>query len=480
MLVTPRLRPIIVGWTILLILFLVALAFQLSIMQRDAEVHGVAGLQPTASVLTKVLGGLLLLVPAFWLFARFVRPSPESRAEASSEDTPGVAGDRTEVIINAFHEVVQRLREKEQELVRLRTEAEARAQEIESYNEDILRSVTSGVITFNQDGTITTFNEAAARILRMAAPMVIGKTCGEVFGPDSQVMALLKRSQQRGEIINREEFELFQEDRRRIWVGVSTSLLRDRGGHLIGTTFVFTDLTEVKDLQSRVELRERMTVLGEMSAGIAHEFRNFMGTILGAAKLIGRQAGPSEPVQESLGTIFQVISDMDHLITQFLNFSKKTELDIKSVVVDSWLKRVVEQVPMSGTPSPSVQILCGPNLPSIAIDEVLMRQALGNLIQNAFEAMPRGGTLAVAASLVGSTGARRHLELRITDTGCGIPTDRLEKIFLPFYTTKTKGTGLGLALVHKIVLLHNGRIQVDSEEGKGATFRILLPVEGTA
>jgi PAS domain S-box-containing protein len=475
---TSKLRPMIIGWTILLILFLAALAFQVSMMQR-ADLHDVAGLQRTAGILTKILGALLVVVPAYWLFARFIRPAHGGATQASSDDTTEVAHDRTEVIINAFHSVVQRLREKEQELVRLRTEAEARAQEIESYNEDILRSVTSGVITFNQDSAITTFNEAAARILRMAAPAVIGKTCAEVFGPNSQVTTLLKRSQERGEIINREEFELFQEDRRRIWVGVSTSLLRDRSDRLIGTTFVFTDLTEVKELQSRVELRERMMVLGEMSAGIAHEFRNFMGTILGAAKLIGRQAGPGEPVQDSLRTIFQVISDMDHLITQFLNFSKKTELDTKPVVVDSWLKRVVEQVANSGGPSSTVQILCGSDIPPIAIDEVLMRQAVGNLIKNAFEAMPRGGTLDVAATVVGGRGARRQVELRVTDTGCGIPSERLDKIFLPFYTTKTKGTGLGLALVHKIVLLHNGRIQVDSEEGKGTTFRILLPLEGT-
>ena len=109
-----------------------------------------------------------------------------------------------------------------------------------------------------------------------------------------------------------------------------------------------------------------------------------------------------------------------------------------------------------------------------------MRQALSNLVQNAVEAMPNGGHLQVITTVVASHGGRRELELRVTDTGLGIPNDRLDKIFLPFYTTKTKGTGLGLALVHKIVLLHNGRIQVESQEGKGTTFRVHLPVEGRA
>jgi len=257
--------------------------------------------------------------------------------------------------------------------------------------------------------------------------------------------------------------------------------LKDRADRLIGTTLLFTDLTEVKDLQAQVVLRERMTVLGEMSAGIAHEFRNFMGTILAAAKLVARQVAPNDPAQESLHTIVHVIKDMDYLITQFLNFSKKTELDLRPIALAEWLKRVVEQVwAQSAVQSHGVEIHCPANIPLISMDEVIMRQAVSNLVQNAVEAMPNGGHLQVITTVVASHGGRRELELRVTDSGLGIPNDRLDKIFLPFYTTKTKGTGLGLALVHKIVLLHNGRIQVESQEGKGTTFRVHLPIEGRA
>jgi PAS domain S-box-containing protein len=477
--IAGRQRPLLVGWTVVLVLFLVTLAFQLMMMQRDVEHHRFMGLQPTADVLTKVLGGMLLLLPAYAFFSRLIHPRRlEAEPSQSLRDTVAGARDQTGVVIDAFHDVVQRLREKEADLVRLRTEAEVRAQEIESYNENILRSVTSGVITFNQDSMVTTFNDAAARILRMNASAVIGMTCAEVFGATSKVANLLERSQSRGETITRAQFELEQSDRRRIWVGVSTSLLKDRAGRLIGTTFVFTDLTEVKELQAQVDLRERMTVLGEMSAGIAHEFRNFMGTILGAAKLIVKQLEPHDQAQENVRTILHVISDMDHLITQFLNFSKKTELYLKTVVVEPWLKRVVEQVLGSASQwRECVEVSCSPHIPPIAMDEVLMRQALGNLIQNAVEAMPKGGRLSIIASAESVHGNRRELELRVTDTGIGIARDRLSKIFLPFYTTKTKGTGLGLALVHKIVLLHNGRVEVESQEGAGTTFRVSLPIE---
>jgi signal transduction histidine kinase len=182
--------------------------------------------------------------------------------------------------------------------------------------------------------------------------------------------------------------------------------------------------------------------------------------------------------QESLSTILHVISDMDYLITQFLNFSKKTELDLKPVTLKAWLKRVVDQVwTQSASDSHRAEIHCPPNIVTVSMDEVLMRQALSNLVQNAVEAMPKGGSVQVTITVVQSHSGRPELELRVTDSGMGIPDDRLEKIFLPFYTTKTKGTGLGLALVHKIVLLHKGRIQVESQEGKGTTFRVYLPIE---
>jgi signal transduction histidine kinase len=240
---------------------------------------------------------------------------------------------------------------------------------------------------------------------------------------------------------------------------------------------VCTDLTEIRALQEQVKLRERMMVLGEMSAGIAHEFRNLMGTILGAAKLIARQLPSGSPAQDSVRTISHVISDMDHLITQFLNFARKTEPDLRPVALEPWLKRVIEQVlEQTPVPHPRVETICFPDVSAVRIDEILMRQALGNLVQNAVEAMPGGGDLTVTASVRAMRGRRREVEVRVGDTGCGIPPDRLPKIFLPFYTTRPKGTGLGLALVHKIVLLHNGRIEVDSQENKGTTFRIYLPV----
>jgi len=459
----PRSNPFAIFTALLLVLFLTTLAFHLMVPQRVPGAPGAADLHAATDLLLKVLGGFILLVLLYTVFARIVR--------RDSSPSTGIVKD------NVFLDVVARLRDKEHELERLRSAAEERAREIESYNENILRSVSSGVITFNREGVVTTFNDAAGRILRLNREDVIGKTCAEVFGVNSTVAGLLNRSLSTGEAITREEFELHLPHGERIWIGVSTTLLKDREGGLIGTTFVCTDLTEIKALQEQVEMRERMTVLGQMSAGIAHEFRNLMGTILGAAKLVARQTPPDSPVHESIQTVTHVISDMDHLITQFLNFARKTDPDLKLVDMGPWLQRVVEQVlEQVPPPHPHVEVTCFPDVPRIRIDEVLMRQALGNLVQNAVEAMSDGGRLTVSAGLRPPLGRRREVEVRVSDTGAGIPQDRLGKIFLPFFTTKPKGTGLGLALVHKIVLLHNGRIEVESQERKGTTFRISLPI----
>ena len=463
MALSPRSRPFTILIALLLVLFLTTLAFHLMVPQRVPGAPGPAGLHTATDLLLRVLGAIILLMLLYSVFARVVRRD-------SSPSTGFVKDD-------VFLDVVARLRGKEHELERLRSAAEERAREIESYNENILRSVSSGVITFNPEGVVTTFNDAAGRILRLNQEDVIGKTCDEVFGANSTVAGLLKRCLSTGEAITREEFELRLPHGGRFWIGVSTTLLKDREGRLIGTTFVCTDLTEIKALQEQVEMRERMTVLGQMSAAIAHEFRNLMGTILGAAKLIARQTPTANPVHESIQTITHVIADMDHLITQFLNFARKTELDLKPVDMEPWLKRVVEQVlEQMPPPHPHVEVTSFPDVPQLRIDEVLMRQALGNLVQNAVEAMPSGGRLTVSAAMRPPLGRRQAVELRVSDTGAGIPQDRLGKIYLPFYTTKPKGTGLGLALVHKIVLLHNGRIDVESQEGKGTTFRISLPL----
>jgi signal transduction histidine kinase len=246
---------------------------------------------------------------------------------------------------------------------------------------------------------------------------------------------MVRETQEKNSPSRRMETDLLKKGQR-IWLGFNTALLKDRQGKSLGVILSFSDLTEVKRLQEQIELKERLTALGEMSAGIAHELRNPMAVIAGYLSLLAKK-------QDDAG---QAV--MRHLLESCLG--------------------TVLQARTGGSPVGTVLDILDVTAP---VDEVLMRQALGNLIQNAVEAMPDGGTLTVI------TQVDRDLTIIVGDTGPGIPPSNLKKVFLPFFTTKDNGVGMGLALTHKVVTAHGGRVDVESKEGAGTKFTVVLPTE---
>ncbi|HAS54620.1 MAG TPA: hypothetical protein DCS42_11120 [Nitrospiraceae bacterium] len=229
----------------------------------------------------------------------------------------------------------------------------------------------------------------------------------------------------------------------------------------------FSDLTEVKRLQEQMELRERLTALGEMSAGIAHELRNPMAVIAGYLKLFSRKADDAQ--KKILGDIGDEINGMNRIIGDLLMFARPAALNRVQVDIQELLEGCLAAVLQARGGGPVVTTRISLSGEHIAADEGLLKQSFCNIIQNAVEAMPDGGELGIESRLVG-----REVIVSIRDAGSGILADKLKKIFLPFFTTKDKGTGLGLALAHKFILSHGGRIEVESEEGKGSVFTVTL------
>lgn len=421
----------------------------------------------------RVFGFVIVFVFAYYSLRGII---VSQRRVSSPESGSGTSGE-TGLMLDTFHSVIQSLKGKEEELERLRTQAEEKAVHIESYNEDILRSVTSGVITFSRERIITTFNSTAEKILGISKETAIGKTCDILFG-SGKITQMLDWSIEKGEGISRQEFELIRRDNEKIWVGVSTSLLKDREDRVTGTTFLFTDLTEIKRLQEELRFKDRLTVLGEMSAGIAHEFRNYMGTVVGFSRLLSKKMEKDDPRQGVVEAINNELKDMNRLIDELLSFGRKTALNLQPVRIDQLINKLLMPIiDQAKVPKPDVKLYMEEGIPEVMIDEVLMRQAIGNIVQNAVEAMPGGGMLEirVKTGLVSKEIGNRRLEIFISDTGSGMPKERLDKIFLPFFTTKEKGTGLGLALSHKVIMSHNGSIEVESQEGKGTVFRLYIP-----
>lgn len=436
-------------------------------------VHLVAALPPRSDPMSR---SLLLFIKIFgvtgasmlgyYLLRVAFVPSP-----AYFQEIPQNPATETGFVINTFQGLIQQLKQKEQELERMKGRAEEYAKNVESYNENILQSVTSGVLTFNCEKRITTFNATAGSILQLAPDAVLGKSYEVIFGGNQKISRILEATVDQGKEVAREECEVERSDGKKIWLGLNTSVLRDRNGTTIGATLVFTDLTEMKMLQDQVELRKRLAVMGEMSAWIAHEFRNYMGTILGFSKLLSKKIEPNDPRQEMIQAIVTELSSMERLITELLSYGRKTVIHPTPTEIAPMLEDLKEQFVASGAYS-NIQwslSLKGPS--EVPVDPTLIRQAFSNVIQNALEAMQEKGEIRITILNRPAWG----LAVRISDTGPGIPREHLDKIFLPFYTTKEKGTGLGLALVHKIILAHNGQISVESTEGSGTTFTIRLP-----
>ncbi len=369
---------------------------------------------------------------------------------------------RTEVgfVVDAFQGVVGKLKEDEKELEKSKTFAEEKARTIEAYNENILQSVPSGVISVDNSLKIKSINQAAEHILAVNPEEIIDKDFGEVIsGPFVELI-------QKGELISRGEYRYITPDKKHVWLGITTSELRNTAGEKIGLILVFSDLTDIKNLQTQVELKQRLSQLGEMSAGISHELRNCMSVISGYAKLLGKKADPA--LKPTVDAISSEIINMNNIISELLAFAKPTVPGLESTNMNKMIEEIVKSV---ASENESIKISMNFNgSVSLKADEVLLRQALLNLVNNAIDAMPDSGSLEINLDSF-----HDKAQIRIADTGHGIPQDILKKIFLPFYTTKTERVGLGLALVQKIIVSHGGSIEVESEEGKGTSFTILLP-----
>jgi len=231
---------------------------------------------------------------------------------------------------------------------------------------------------------------------------------------------------------------------------------------------LFTDLTEVVALEEQLRLKEALAGVGELTAGLAHEFRNGLATIHGYARLLDPVKLP-EPYRPYLEAIRQETAEMGEVVTNFLNFARPEPLS----VVDLDLHAIVERA-ASDHVADDVDLEIAGTFGEVRGDEVLLRQALSNLIRNGVEACHAAGirpSIRIHGALDGP-----HAIVTIEDNGPGIPAASLPDIFKPFVTTKAQGTGLGLAIVLKVIVSHNGRIAAENRPEGGARFRVHLPL----
>ncbi|MGH9770634.1 MAG: two-component system sensor histidine kinase NtrB [Candidatus Acidiferrales bacterium] len=384
--------------------------------------------------------------------------------------------------------VIEKLRAQEKELARLHLLAQERAQESERLTEEVTRNMPTGLLLVNATGAIASANPAAEDALAMR-PLRY-RSYKEILGEHSDLTEMLTACLRDGKTFQRGEVEHITREGevRRLGMTISPiyrnvrSALRvapaASGGapelKVSGALCLMSDLTEITALQKQIRWKENLAALGEMSAGIAHEFKNALATISGYAQMIRSEAKPGD-IHESAERILDQTRSLTHVVTEFLRFAKPLEICYETVPMHALVERVAEDLREA---VPQCTVTCEGTFLDLPGDEALLRQALLNLTRNAAEAardIGRSPCVAVCGTIE-DLGGRKWQRICVADNGPGVPEQDLPKIFLPFYTTKSEGTGLGLAIVQKVALQHGGSIEARNQPAGGAEFLLWLPL----
>ena len=405
------------------------------------------------------------------LLRKFFQSTREQSAKELSASPP-----RTEnpsaFMAASMQGVIQQLREQEKELERLHRIEKERAEQTERLSEEVTRNMPAGLLIVNATGIISTSNPAAEQVLGIRG---LGfRRYSEALGPSSALTRLVAECLSTGKIYRREEVEHIPPAGDTRHLGVTISPIRRGEGKISGAICLLTDLTELAALQQRIQLKENLAALGELSAGIAHEFKNALATISGYAQMIQSEATAGE-ASEYAQHILNQTRNITHVVTEFLKYARPLEIPEESVELERMVARVVSEV---GESIPQVSVRREGAFREVEGDEGLLRQALLNLVRNAAEACVLAadqGHVLVRGETSGpeESGFQRIL---IQDDGPGIPKAALPKLFRPFFTTKANGTGLGLAVVQKIVVQHGGQVEARNRPEGGAEFIVTLPL----
>jgi len=296
----------------------------------------------------------------------------------------------------------------------------------------------------------------------------------EALGPDSALSRMLACCLAEGRTFRREEIEYTTPSSELRQLGMTISPILRGSREVAGALCLLSDLTELTLLQKQIHMKENLAALGELSAGIAHEFKNALATISGYAQMIRSEARGE--LGEHAERILDQTRALTHVVTEFLKFARPLELADEEVPVRAVVERVVAEVREA---IPQVEVTTEGEFAEVSGDEGLLRQAILNLARNAAEAasgQPFGGRVTLRGAVDRSAGHDVQ-RISIFDNGPGIPAQDLPKIFLPFYTTKANGTGLGLAVVLKIVVQHGGGIEARNQPEGGAEFILWLPLQ---
>jgi signal transduction histidine kinase len=411
-------------------------------------------------LLLTALVGCLAAVVMFALL-RFFAAARDTRRSMRGD------GMETALLSAALQEAVAKLKAQERATA-------ARAEASERLSGEIISSLTAGLLVVGLNGAIRILNPAGRRMLDL--PEADAPNANQRTEREQPLLDVVDECLKRKSAIVRRAIVLPEDldaGQAATHLGVTVSPLSDSNGQLHGAICLFTDLTAVKDLEEQLRLKNSLATVGELTAGIAHEFRNGLATIQGYSKLFDLKALP-ESYRPYVEGIRSETESLSQVVTNFLNFARPAQLTLTQVDLHAICERAAEEIrPDARTLGGEVEVRG--EFGVIEGDEVLLRQAFSNLLRNALEACNGAGAPPQIVIQSEIDPAAKLSRIAVNDNGPGIAPALRERVFRPFFTSKRSGTGLGLALVQKIIVFHNGRVAVGASPAGGASLQISLP-----
>jgi two-component system nitrogen regulation sensor histidine kinase GlnL len=355
---------------------------------------------------------------------------------------------------------------------------------------DILSGIVDGVAVTDEEGNIIMWNRAIEEMTGITSADAIGQVSRTVFSENPAVVSLIEKTLATGRSYSNYEAVLSARHRQPLPVGLVSSVLPDAEGRHQGVILTVRDQSSVRDLKDRIRRADRLAAIGQIAAGIAHEIKNPLVGIRGAAQLLKSELKTSPlaggSLTEYLDVILKEADRLNGVLEGILDFTRVKPRETGTFNIHSILDRALL---LYEEPARLHAIVLAreydPSLPEVIGNRDQLIQVFLNVIKNAVEVMPSGGKLTVVTRMsdmftsVQADGRKHRLMVvKVSDTGPGIKQEHLQDIFAPFFTTKDRGVGLGLALSYQIVQEHLGTIRVDSREGEGTTFSVYLPLGG--
>lgn len=431
----------------------------------DASILGAMRHTFWATAAISLLAGCSGIVLLFLYLPRITSPIEAMLDSAATIEEKSPAVDEQQYLIETFRGAIEKLKAQEAELHRLHDAEKMRADDLERVTAALTRSITSGFLSVDPQGRIVDLNGVAREILepRDDHESLAGLDVAEAL-PDSEFTAAIANAVRSRTAITRGEVHAGRDNAR--VVGLTTVPLFGESNDYLGMLALFTDLTPMRQLESRLRDLQSLADLGEISAGIAHEFRNSLSTILGYLRLARNGEVPPAALR-SIDNAEREASQLAGAVDALLAYGRPMKLDAHPTEVCELMKDVVARI---GTQH-DVPVTCIGENAVVDAEAPVLARAFENLVRNAVESVEAKGSGDVRVSVRNG----RMVEIRVDDSGMGIDAADVPRLFLPFQSNKSGGYGIGLALVKKIVLLHEGRIRLTGKPGEGATAFVELP-----